>query len=105
MNNKDGHQVGKQGAPEQRNNQIIAQINSTNVNNQRLAILKQLRENGPTSTFGFREIGITSAAPRIFELRNKGYKIVTKNVSEADFAGVEHHNIALYSLVSEADAE
>ncbi len=94
-----------QGSTEQQAQSILAQINSTSTSNQRLAILKQLRENGPTSTFGFRAIGISSAAPRIFELRNKGYKIATTAIPETDSAGVEHKDIALYSLISEADVE
>ncbi len=98
MKNLNERPVGKQDAPEQQADSIVAKINSTSTSNQRLAILKQLRENGPTSTFGFRAIGISSAAPRIFELKARGYAIGMNRIVETDTAGVEHQGIALYYL-------
>ncbi len=90
---------------EQHVDSIVAKIDSTCTHNQRLAILKQLRENGPTSILAFRAMGIMAPAPRIFELRAKGYNIDTVAFPETDSAGVSHRGTALYVLKPSVDTE
>ncbi|MGY4700463.1 helix-turn-helix domain-containing protein [Avibacterium paragallinarum] len=46
-------------------------------------------------------MGICSPAPRIMELRAKGYDISTSKQDEIDHAGVKHRGIAVYTLHSQ----
>jgi len=59
----------------------------------------------PTHTIEFREKhGLISPAPRIKELRDKGYDIETLKIKGQSIDGSWHNNIALYVLISEPPA-
>ena len=73
-------------------------ITDTSTQTQYDAIIRALfRES--RNTFEFRAMGITSAAPRIKELRDVGWDIRSIRESAIDSAGVKHHGIARYYLV------
>ncbi|MGY6773439.1 helix-turn-helix domain-containing protein [Gallibacterium sp. ZY190522] len=76
-------------------------ISNTSLHTQRIAILNRLKT-GSCSTLEFRAMGICSPAPRIMELRSKGYDISTTTRDEVDHAGVKHKGIAVYTLHSQA---
>jgi hypothetical protein len=70
----------------------------------RKKIVSLLRKN-PTHTIKFREKhGLISPAPRIKELRDKGYSIETQKIKAQSIDGRWHNNIALYVLISEPQA-
>jgi hypothetical protein len=70
----------------------------------RKKIVSLLREK-PTHTIKFREKhGLISPAPRIKELRDKGYDIETLKIRAQSIDGRWHNNIALYTLISEPPA-
>lgn len=72
-------------------------IKNTSKETQRIAILAALRS-GSKSTIQLREeLGICSPAPRILELRARGYDITTAYRDEVDSAGVKHR-IGVYTL-------
>ncbi|MBI0133906.1 helix-turn-helix domain-containing protein [Snodgrassella alvi] len=71
---------------------------NTSYATQRSFILQCLRK-CPHSTLELRALGICSPAPRINELRNKGYVIKTTRRHEYDSAGVIH-SIAVYTLLT-----
>lgn len=79
-------------------------LENTSTSTQRLHILKCLRLR-PHSTLEFRSHGICSPAPRIMELRSKGYEIITTTTTEYDHAGTKHRGIAVYQLLSEPTRE
>jgi hypothetical protein len=59
----------------------------------------------PTHTLQFREKhSLISPAPRIKELRDKGYEIETLKIRAQAINGRWHNNIALYTLISEPPA-
>jgi len=59
----------------------------------------------PTYTIKFREKhGLISPAPRIKELRDRGYGIETLKIRVQSIDGRWHDNIALYTLASEPPA-
>lgn len=72
-------------------------IKDTSTHSQRIAILQRLKQ-GSLSTLEARQMGICSPAPRIMELRKKGYDISTTTRDEVDHAGVIHKGIAVYTL-------
>ncbi|MGX2966965.1 helix-turn-helix domain-containing protein [Ursidibacter sp. B-7004-1] len=77
-------------------------IKNTSKETQRIAILSALR-GGSKSTIQFREeFGICSPAPRVQELRKRGYEIATTFRDELDSAGVKHR-IGVYTLINEPD--
>lgn len=80
----------------------MEKLTDTSTQSQRLLILNKLRLR-PYSTLEFRELGICSPAPRIMELRARGYEIMTTYTTEIDHTGVEHHHIAVYELLSEPE--
>lgn len=70
----------------------------------RKKIVSLLREK-PTHTIQFRENhSLISPAPRIKELRDKGYDIETLKIRAQSMDGCWHNNIALYTLISEPPA-
>jgi hypothetical protein len=81
----------------QTNQNSDAIITDTESQHQRDAIIRALFHES-RNTFEFRAIGITSAAPRIKELRDAGWDIRTSRETATDTAGVKHHGIARYSL-------
>ena len=72
--------------------------NNTSTTNQRTFILTYLREHGSATTIDFRNIGIMAPAPRILELRKRGYDIPAILETVIDHAGVKHVNVARYFL-------
>jgi hypothetical protein len=70
----------------------------------RKKIVSLLRKK-PTHTIQFRENhSLISPAPRIKELRDKGYGIETQKIKAQSIDGRWHNNIALYVLISEPPA-
>jgi hypothetical protein len=81
---------------------IMSQAASTLKNRKKAVSL--LREK-LTHTIKFREkYGLISPAPRIKELRDKGYDIETLKIRAQSIDGRWHNNIALYTLISEPPA-
>ena len=71
--------------------------NSTN--NQRAKLLDYLQEHGSITTTQAREdLDILSPAPRIMELRARGYSIVTLVDNWISGHGINHKGIARYVL-------
>ncbi|MCW9733159.1 helix-turn-helix domain-containing protein [Avibacterium sp. 20-15] len=77
----------------------MQQITDTSKHTQQIAIIQRLKQ-GSCSTLEFRAMGICSPAPRIMELRAKGYDISTSTQDELDHAGVKHKGIGVYTLHS-----
>jgi hypothetical protein len=70
----------------------------------RIKIVSLLRIK-PTHTIQFRENhSLIRPAPRIEELRDKGYDIETLKIRAQLIDGGWHNNIALYTLISEPPA-
>lgn len=77
---------------------------NTSASNARQIILRALRM-GPKTTIQLREQhGIMSPAPRVLELRERGYAIDTVRVLDATVDGIRHIAVAKYVLQSEAEA-
>lgn len=72
--------------------------NDTSAANQRNFILNYLREHGSATTIDFRNMGIMAPAPRILELKARGYDIPSIPETVIDHAGVKHVNVARYIL-------
>ena len=60
--------------------------------------LEELRR-GPTTTDGFRKAGVYQVSARIFELRKRGYNIVTHLFSGVGADGFWHTRMARYTLL------
>lgn len=75
----------------------MMKLTSTSTHCQRLFVLAELKKQ-PCSTLYLRSKGVCSPAPRILELKKRGYNITKHTTTEADSAGVIHHNIAVYTL-------
>lgn len=69
------------------------------------AFIRDCLRKRPHSTLELRNMGICSPAPRIMELRARGYEIMTTFATETDHAGRKHNNIAVYELLSEPKEE
>lgn len=76
----------------------LKRCTNTSTINQRAFILDILKNNSSFNTLEFREVGICSPAPRVKELRDRGYIIDTYRVSAIDSAGTLHPRIAKYVL-------
>lgn len=77
-------------------------IKDTSKETQRKAIVEALKM-GSQSTIQLREqLGICSPAPRVQELRKRGYEITTTFREELDTAGVKHR-IGVYTLIAEPE--
>jgi Helix-turn-helix domain len=75
--------------------------NNTSAAWQRARVIQALRL-APTDTVQFRERwGVMSPAPRVLELRMRGYDIRTMPVTAITADGVVHRGVARYVLVSE----
>ncbi len=70
----------------------------TDTANQRTFVLNYLNEHGSGTTFDFRNLGIMAPAPRIKELKEKGYLIETILEDVLDHIGVSHRKVARYFL-------
>ena len=81
---------------------IISQAASTLKDRKKIVSLLRKK---PTHTIQFRENhSLISPAPRIKELRDKGYDIATQKIRAQSIDGRWHKNIALYTLISEPPA-
>lgn len=75
--------------------------NSAQAQRQRLtAALIEL--DGITTIYAREVLGIMSPAPRVQELRARGFKIITERVDDTDSLGVIHRGVARYVLVAGA---
>lgn len=75
--------------------------NDTSASNARAIIIQALRD-GPKTTIQLREDwGVMAPAPRILELKLRGYVIASVPVSAYTADGVEHRGVARYVLLSE----
>lgn len=81
-----------------------SRFNDNSANAQRKKLLTALNELGFVTTVYARDVlGIMSPAPRVQELRQRGCKIITERVNEADSLGLVHHGVARYVLIAEAN--
>jgi hypothetical protein len=81
----------------------ILDSKDTSAHTQRLQILSHLRKRS-LNTFELRELSHMAPAPRIKELRDKGFVIVTSFENVTDGHGKLHKRVARYSLVYEPPA-
>jgi hypothetical protein len=81
----------------------ILDSKDTSVHTQSLQILSHIRRL-PLNTLELRELGHMAPAPRIKELRDKGFVIVTSFESVTDELGKLHRRVARYTLVYEPTA-
>ena len=80
-------------------------IYSTSAAVQRQRILAYMEEHGSITTYEAREVlGIASPAPRIKELRDRGYAIITLFQDLPDANGLIHPRSARYVLLSKEAA-
>lgn len=78
--------------------------NNTSASNARAIVIQALRT-GPQTTIALRERwGIMAPAPRILELKLRGYRIASIPVSACTADGVLHHGVARYVLLGELEA-
>ena len=90
-------------APSDQTKSILSS-NDTSAHTQRLQILAHLRKK-PLNTFELRELGHMAPAPRILELRAKGFVIVTSLEDVIGAGNKIHKRVARYFLVSEPPAQ
>jgi hypothetical protein len=77
---------------------ITSKLHDTSLSAQRQRLLAYLRTK-PINTIQARQcLNVLSPAPRVFELRKRGCRIITIMVDEFDAQGNKHH-IAEYSLL------
>ena len=78
--------------------------NDTSASNARAIIIQALRT-GPKTTIELREQwGVMAPAPRILELKLRGFNIITVPVSAYTADGVQHRGVARYILLAEPTA-
>jgi hypothetical protein len=82
----------------------ILDSKDTSADTQRLQILSHIRWR-PLITLELRKLGHMAPAPRIKELRDKGFVIVTSFESVTDVLGKLHRRVAKYTLVYEPSAK
>jgi hypothetical protein len=75
-------------------------ITDTSTAAQRMRLLAHLRHAAISTIDARRDLNIMMPAARVKELREEGHRIVTVRISRADTEGRQHHNVALYTLVS-----
>ena len=73
------------------------ELHPTSTEAQERKVLDALHKR-PHTTDELRALGVFAPAARIFHLRRKGHKIVTKSVTVKSVAGFGHKGMALYSL-------
>jgi len=84
------------------------QLKNNSTNNQQQKVLVALRERGQLGLHRFyaeEVLGICSLAPRILELKDKGFKITKVDINYTDHLGIVHPRIALYFLIAEAGGD
>jgi hypothetical protein len=90
----------KNKATEAAQNKTLSR-NDTSASNARAIIIQALRT-GPQTTIELRERwGIMAPAPRVLELKLRGYVIASIPVSAYTADGVLHRGVARYVLLSE----
>ena len=78
--------------------------NDSSASNARAIIIQALRT-GPKTTIQLREQwGVMAPAPRILELKLRGFNIITVPVSAYTADGVQHRGVARYILLAEPTA-
>lgn len=87
--------TGRQG-----NTKNISSFNDTTAAAQRHRLLAHLKHEAIDTITARRDLNVMHPAMRVKELREDNYRIVTVRVSRADTEGRQHHNVALYTLVS-----
>ena len=93
----------KNKAAEAAQNKTLSR-NDTSTSNARAIIIQALRD-GPQTTIDLRERwGIMAPAPRILELKLRGFNIITVPVSAFTSDGVQHRGVARYILLAEPTA-
>lgn len=76
-------------------------LNDNSASTQRARVIQALRT-GPKTTIELRrDWGIMQPAPRVFELKARGYIIVTTPVSAHTDDGALHRGVARYVLLQE----
>lgn len=70
----------------------------TSTATQRAYILNYLIQNNSASTIELRDGGIMSPAPRIKELKERGFKIKKVSENQADHVGLKHRGVARYFI-------
>jgi hypothetical protein len=86
-------------------NESSALLNNkgTSAETQRLQILAHLKRTPSINTLEFRELGFISPAPRILELKERGYRIESIRETVVTPDGREHRGIARYYLLPAND--
>ena len=83
---------------DQQANHNHSPCHSTSAFAQRACILERLRK-GPADTLSIRcDLSVLMPAPRILELKQRGFTIETLRISVIDDNGTLHHGVALYVL-------
>ena len=72
---------------------------NTSISNQRAIILDALKESPKTTVELRHDYGIMQPAPRIFELKQRGYNITSLFVNCLTPDGIKHHSVAKYVLL------
>lgn len=67
------------------------------------ARLIALLRNGPQTTYALRKHGIAQTSSRIWDLRARGYNILTELVDAYDSDGYLHARVARYTLMAEPE--
>ena len=76
-------------------------LNDNSASTQHARVIQALRT-GPKTTIELRpDSGVMQPAPRVFELKARGYIIVTTPVSANTDDGVLHRGVARYVLLNE----
>lgn len=76
-------------------------LNNTSAKAQRQRISAALIEQGSLTTLYARDtLGIMAPAPRVKELRERGWKVITERINATDSLGVLHHGVARYVLIA-----
>jgi len=75
-------------------------ITNTSADAQRNRLLAYLKHGSITTIDARRSLNVFQPAARVFELRHRGYNIVTHLMDSHDDLGRPHIRVALYSLIA-----
>ena len=95
---------GLNRATDKTNHSTIEPLQSTNKYSQHAIIVSLLRDR-PYNTLEFRALGVPHPSGRIMELNSKGYVIDATYGPVTGPTGLNHPNIATYTLISERGAK
>ncbi|MBD8898370.1 helix-turn-helix domain-containing protein [Rhodanobacter sp. DHG33] len=87
--------TGRQGKTKK-----LSSLNNTTTGAQRHRLLAHLKCKAIDTITARRDLNVMHPAMRVKELREAGHPIVTVRISRADTEGRQHHNVALYTLMS-----